>query len=103
MQTTAYKHITVDDKGVARIDGTRMKVLHIAEELLARNSTPQQMQEAWPHLSLSQIHSALAYYYDHQAELDEQIKQELAEYDQALAANQNSPLRQKLRQLGRLP
>ncbi|MDX1946386.1 MAG: hypothetical protein SFU86_13375 [Pirellulaceae bacterium] len=29
--------------------------------------------EAYPHLSLAQIHAALAYYYDHQQEIDQQI------------------------------
>lgn len=96
-------HITIDDKGVARIDGTRMKVIHVAKELRA-GSTSQQMREAWPHLSLAQIHSALSYYYDHQSEIDAQIDRDLKEYEQALEQQrrEGSPLRQKLRDLGHL-
>jgi uncharacterized protein (DUF433 family) len=98
MQATAYKHITIDDKGVARIDGTRMKVIHVAEDLIANNSTPQQMQANWPDLSLAQIHAALAYYYDHKAELDNQIQESLARYQAAREASLNdpSPTREKL-------
>ena len=100
--STVPSHITIDDKGVARIDGTRMKVIHIAIELLARGSSPEQMQEAWPHLTLAQIHSALSYYYDHKAEIDAQIARQEKEYDEILAKSrqEDSPLRKKLRDLG---
>src|SRR6266513_1779122 len=97
-------HITIDDKGVARIDGTRMKVIHIAKDRIANSSTPEQMREAWPHLTLAQIHAALAYYYDHQGEFDAQIERERVEYEQLLAKAraEDSPIRKKLRDLGHI-
>lgn len=67
--------IEVDDKGVARIAGTRMKVIHLVLDKLANNSTPEEMAEQFPPLTLAQIHSALAYYYSHKAELDAQIEE----------------------------
>jgi uncharacterized protein (DUF433 family) len=100
MHATAYKHITIDEQGVARIDGTRMKVIHIAADLLANNSTPNQMQQSWPHLSLAQIHAALAYYYDHKRELDAAIQNELSQAEALRARNPASPLRDKIRKLG---
>jgi uncharacterized protein (DUF433 family) len=39
-----------------------------------------------PNLSLGQIHSALAYYYDHQEELDAEIEQDYQEVEKLQAA-----------------
>jgi uncharacterized protein (DUF433 family) len=102
--TRVPSHITIDEKGVARIDGTRMKVLHIAAERAGRSATVEEMQQAWPHLSLAQIHAALSYYYDHRAEFDAEIERGLKEHEEALAKAraEDSPLRKKLRDLGRL-
>ena len=102
--TRVPSHIAIDENGIARIDGTRMKVLHIATERYGRNATVEQMQAAWPHLSLAQIHAALSYYYDHKAQFDAQIEQDRKEDERLLAAaRQNeSPLRKKLRALGHL-
>jgi uncharacterized protein (DUF433 family) len=104
MSIAAPNHITIDENGVARIDGTTMKVIQIVKEKMARQSSPEQIQEAFPHLSLAQIHAALLYYYDHQTEIDEQIRRELAEFDRlrSEALKQDSPLRQKLRDAGHI-
>ncbi len=96
-------HITVDENGVARIDGTRMKVVHIVMEKMARGSDPEQMHEAFPDLTLSQIYAALAYYYDNQVEIDEQIVRGEKEAEALLAGLDETPGRKKLRDLGLLP
>lgn len=95
-------HVRVDERGVARIDGTRIKVLHIAKERVARGSSADDILQAFPHLTLAQVHSALAYYYDHQSDLDAQMAREAQEFEQlsAEARAAGSPLRQKLRELG---
>jgi uncharacterized protein (DUF433 family) len=79
MTTALDGHIEINEKGVARIAGTRMKVTELVLDKLAHGSSPEQMAQQFPPLTLSQIHSALAYYYDHQWELDAQI-----EYDRRL-------------------
>ncbi len=53
-----------------------------------------------PYLTLAQIHSALAYYYDHQQEIDEEIEAGLRTVEQIRADLGESPLRFKLRQSG---
>src|SRR5947209_6522208 len=95
--TLADSHILLDDAGVARIDGTRMKVIHLIKAMMAWNASPQQLHEFYPDLSLAQIHSALAYYYDHQSQLDAQIKREYEEYDLEKAQSSPTPGREKLR------
>ena len=55
--------------GKCRIAGTRIKVSLVASEYEHQRMTPDEIIEAHPHLSLAQIHGALAYYYDHQDEI----------------------------------
>jgi len=103
METVANSHITIDDAGIARIEGSRMKVIHVVKEMLARNASAGQLHEVFPHISLSQLHGALAYYYDHKAQFDAQIAQESREFDEARAADQQNPLRNKIINHGRRP
>ena len=64
--TTALDgHIEVDDAGVARVAGTRLKVIHLVMDQAAHGSTPEQMQGQFPPLTLAQIYAALTYYHDH--------------------------------------
>jgi len=50
---------------------------------------------------LAQIHSALAFYFDHQAEFDAQIENDLKALQQLRAAAGQSPLQRRLRALVR--
>ena len=85
MSIMAPSHIEIDDKGVARIAGTRMKVRMIAEDRRYHGRTPEQMREDWPHLSLAQIYAALSYYYAHQAEMDAEMDRLEAEVERMRA------------------
>ncbi|HEX8919827.1 MAG TPA: DUF433 domain-containing protein, partial [Pyrinomonadaceae bacterium] len=67
MSTSALAHIEIDDNGVAWIDDTKVKVIEVVIDKIAHGSSPEEMHFQYPHLSLSQIHAALAYYYDNQA------------------------------------
>jgi uncharacterized protein (DUF433 family) len=92
-------HIEIDPTGRAWIVGANTKVVEV---VLAYGWSPEEMHLQHPHLSLAQIHSALAYYYDHQAEIDLEIADQIAEYAKLRAGAENSPLRTKLRSLGKL-
>lgn len=73
---TTYHYIVRDAKicdGKPIIKGTRIRVAQIAIEYERLGQTPDQIAEGHPHLTLSQIHEALAYYYDHQASVDADI------------------------------
>lgn len=96
-------HVELDEKGVVWIQGTRIKVIEIALDKIANGSSPEEIHFQYPHLSLAQIHSALAYYYDHQAEFDTEITRQLERIDQLAGQSKDSPGRQRLRVLGLLP
>lgn len=68
-----YAHITVGQDGVPRLEGTPTKVVEIALDMLAHGWDAETIQREHPDLTLGQVHSALAYYFDHQVELDRDI------------------------------
>jgi uncharacterized protein (DUF433 family) len=99
MATATLSQIEVDERGVARIAGTTIKVIEIALDKLAHGSSPEEMHFQYPHLSLAQIHAPLAYYYDHQLELDAEIQRRWFEVNELAARAAHSPLRQRLWEL----
>jgi uncharacterized protein (DUF433 family) len=90
-------HIRVDDKGVAWIEATRVKVIEVVMDKLAWGWSPEEMHYQHPHLSLAQIHGALAYYYDHKDELEADIERRLREAEHIRAATENKDLQARLR------
>ena len=68
----------VKDEGICsgkpRIEGTRMKVQHIALKYVHMGLNVDQICKSHPHITRGQIHAALSYYYDHQEEIEGDIK-----------------------------
>ena len=97
---TAYEHVALDEQNVARVEGTTTKVVELVADQEAYGWSPEEMHFQHPELTLGQIHSALAYYWDHHKELDadlrEQLKRVACLRDQAAA----SPLQRRLRRQG---
>src|SRR2546430_3488700 len=103
MPAQTATHIWLDDRGVAWIDQTNVKVVEVVLDKLAHGSSPEEMHFQYPHLSLAQIYAALAYYYEHQAEFEAEILRQ-AERAKAWAdATKDSPIRQRLKEQGLLP
>lgn len=72
--TTAYEHIQLDEKGVAFIKGTTMKVVELVMAYKAYGWSPEELHFQHPYLTMSQIHSALAFYWEHKEELEVDIQ-----------------------------
>jgi uncharacterized protein (DUF433 family) len=96
MSTIATAHIEIDENGVAWIDDTKVKVIEVIIDKIVHGSSPEEMHFQYPHLSLAQIHAALAYYYDNQAALDAEIERRWEEADALAKELSDAPLRQKL-------
>ncbi|MBA4122707.1 MAG: DUF433 domain-containing protein [Acidobacteria bacterium] len=99
MTAVIESYIEIDANSVAWVADTRVKVIEIALDKLAHGSSPEELHFQYPHLSMAQIHAALAYYYDHREELDDEILRRLREVNELAARQADSPLRQKLRGL----
>src|SRR5260221_6629308 len=97
--TTGYEHIVINDK-VPIIAGTNMKAVELVLEHIAFGWSPQELHLNHPYLSLGQIHSALGYYSDHQAELDADIERRCQYVEQLRRAAPPSPLKARLKAQG---
>ena len=92
-------HIWLDDRGVAWIDQTNVKVIEVVLDKLSHGSSPEEMHFQYPRLSLSQIYAALAYYHDHQAKMDVQIERGAHEYERLKAQGGETPLQKRLKEI----
>lgn len=101
---TAYPHIGRKANGAPVIDGTRITVAHVALDHRA-GRTAEQMIADYPSLSLGQVYSALAYYYDHQDEIDRYVEERDRSIAEMRATQGQTPQRAKLiaakREMGR--
>jgi uncharacterized protein (DUF433 family) len=75
MQVVETGHIVIDPDilgGKPHISGHRIAVSHIAVWATRHGMSPAQIAEEF-HLTLGEVYAALAYYYDHQEEMDQAI------------------------------
>lgn len=96
---TQYEHIVLEN-GIPVISGTTMKVIELVVEKTAYGWSPEELHFQHPYLSLGQIHSALAYYWDHASELEQDLERRLGSVKQAEQAHRPSPLVAKLKSKG---
>ena len=93
----AYPHVEKIEGEPARLERwPRIRVTQLVMDYLAHGWSPDEMCRQHPYLSSAEAHAAMAYYYDHQAEIDDEIQEELARVDQLAAASPRSPLIQRL-------
>jgi uncharacterized protein (DUF433 family) len=102
MPITTHAHIRLDDRGIAWIDDTRTKVIEVASDQIAHGWSAEEIHFQHPHLSLGQIHAALAYYHDHKSDLDAEIRRSVDDVEQMRAKAGESPIRKRLRDMGKL-
>ena len=97
---TRYEHVALDEKGTPFIVGTTMKVKELVAERLAWGWSPEEILLNHPYLSLGQIFSALAYYADHQAEIDRAIEADAQLTAELRQRTKPSPLVSRLKSQG---
>ena len=97
---TTYEHIFVDEVGTPQIVGANTKVVELVLDNIAYGWSPEELRLQHPHLTLGQIHSALAYYWDHQAELDQDIEYRLRNVNAMQRAAEQTPLERRLQAQG---
>ncbi len=100
---TRYEHVVIDEAGVPWIERANMKVVELVLDQQAYGGTPEQLQAQHPGLTLGQIYSALAYYWDHRAELDADIERRLRRVERLQQESPPSPFVERLRREGHLP
>jgi uncharacterized protein (DUF433 family) len=100
MMTTAitYPHILKENGSPACLAShPRTRVAQIVMDYLARGLGPEDMVRHYPYLMLAEVHSAMAYYHDHQQEIDAEIQAELDQLEMDTTTQPRSPIWLKLK------
>jgi uncharacterized protein (DUF433 family) len=97
---TGYEHIVISEDNIPVISGTTMKVIELVAERTAYGWSPEELHFQHPYLTLGQIYSALAYYWDHAVELDDDLERRLRHVEQVRKALGPSPLASRLKSTG---
>jgi uncharacterized protein (DUF433 family) len=100
LSETRYEHILLNEDHVPMISGTTMKVIELVLDHLAYGWSPEELRFQHPYLAMGQIYSALAYYWDHKAELDQDIERRLQFVDRVQKTTQLTPLAEGLKAKG---
>ena len=99
MQTQfLYPHIKTRADGTALIMPSGFKVRMLVQAYLASGLNAAVLHEMYPDLTMGQIHSALAYYWDHQNLIDAQIVAANAHAEDFMQQNPSTLSRAKLGQ-----
>jgi uncharacterized protein (DUF433 family) len=97
---TKYEHVVLDEKGVPIVAGTNMKIIELVLEKTAYGWSLEELHFQHPYLSLGQIYSALAYYWDHKEALDRDIEERLKPVNQIQKKTGRTPLEDRPKSKG---
>jgi uncharacterized protein (DUF433 family) len=84
--------------GAPRIAGSRIRVKDVVIWHVHQGMSAEEIVSKWPHLTLAGVHAALAYYYDHKGEIDQEIAADEAWYEE-MKAKSPSLVQEKLASL----
>src|ERR1035437_3576510 len=90
-------HIYLDEKGRAYVKPAGYKVRMIIEGLQVNGCPPEEYAKQYTNLTVAEVYAALAYYHDHRAQMDEEIKILKDFADEFLANNPESPATKRVR------
>ena len=91
------QHIQTDPStGKPCIAGTGIRVWDIYVLHERQGRTPDEIVAAYPHLTLADVHAALAYYWDNKDQIEQQMKEADEFVEQLKAANGPGSLARKL-------
>src|SRR2546421_4020641 len=98
-----YPHIEKIEGASARLRRLpRIRVAQIVIDYLNHGWSADEICIHYPHLKPAEVHSAMAYYFDHQAEIDSEIEAEQRLIDESRKNAKPTPVELRLRAQGLL-
>jgi hypothetical protein len=99
-----YPHIEKIEGSSARLKRLpRIRVAQIVIDYLNHGWSADEICIHYPHLKPAEVHSAMAYYFDHQPEIDGEIDAEQRLIAESRKNTQPTPVELRLRAQGLLP
>lgn len=103
MLTLSYPHIEKIDNQPARLQRLpRIRIAQIIMDYIAYGWSVEEICRQHLYLTLAEAHAAMGYYFDHQEEIDEEIRQELQQVQDNTAQVSNSPFYIRMKAKGLL-
>jgi len=104
MERTLIQHIEIRKNRAGQdrafIVGTRVRVQDIYVDAEVLGKSPEAIVAAMPHLTLAQVHAALAYYFDHREAILDELRQDEQFVAMLKERTGPGPLEMKLRDAG---
>ena len=66
------------------VAGTRVRVWDVVHEVERLGHTPDEVLQAFPHLTLADVYAAMAYYWDHRDEIEHQMRESDAQVEKLM-------------------
>lgn len=104
--TTAvsYPHIVKTEGKPARLERmSRIRVAQIVMDYLYQGWSPDEICNQYPHLKPVEVHSAMAYYFDHQEEIEKEIEDEIKLVEEWRKNTPPTPFVLRMRAKGLIP
>ena len=103
MLTVNYPHVTKLKNSAACLERfPRIRVAQIVMDYLAYGWSVEEMCHQHPYLSLAEAHAAMAYYFDHQEEIDTEIRDDWEQTQREMNQSVSSPFYVRMKARGLL-
>jgi uncharacterized protein (DUF433 family) len=107
----AFMTVEVTYPHIEKIEGSpawlarmpRIRVAQIVIDYLNHGWSAAEICIHYPHLKPAEVHSAMAYYFDHQTEIDGEIEEEQKMSEESRQKAAPTPIELRLRAQGLLP
>lgn len=99
----AYPYIEKLESEPARLQRMpRIRISQIVADYLAHGWSPEEICRQHPHLTPAEAHTAMAYYYDHQEEIDQELNEEFRQSEHTRLSAPPTKFVLRMRNEGRL-
>ncbi len=96
-----YPHVEKPTGQPARLSRIpRVRIAMLVMDYLAHGWSPDEMCRQHTYLTPAEAHSAMGYYFDHQAEIDDEIRDEWQQAQASTATSLRSPFHARMRAKG---
>src|SRR5690349_2670013 len=96
----SYPHIVKQPGEPARLERQpRTRVAMIVLDYQQRGWSAEEIVRQYPYLTLAEVHAALAYYHDHETEIDQELAEEWAAAEKARGETSAPPVVARLKAL----
>jgi uncharacterized protein (DUF433 family) len=94
-----YPHIVKQGSQPARLEGhARTRVSMIVTDYVWRGWSAEEIALKYPYLTPGEVHAAMAYYFDHREEIEQELDAECLEVEAWKDGHPTSPLLRRLKE-----